>query len=303
MEKAITTTAWYSPIERKWIARIIFGCIFCTLVYSFIAHTLLHQLQQPVIRFPYVDLTYWILHWLQIPEFITGHYFVACLVDVTLFFSCIMAFLFPAKRVFVALFLVLYFIYFITFNTYGASHTNNLIGILFIALPFVVADITSFNYLWQGLRYFLLFSYSSAFLFKLFRLSWLHPGQGMLIMQKNLAGYLYFNPDTSLANFYRWWLLHPQLVNALFTIGFIMEGIFIIGFFTKKFDHLLAAISVLLVTGFWLVADAHFFEWLILSTTLINFHWFFSLLPLRKMRYKGGTTPVNRHTNQDATML
>jgi hypothetical protein len=270
MGNAIIAKAHYSPIERKWIARIIFGCIFCLLVYAFLSNSLLHQLQQPVIKFPYVDLTYWLMHWLHVPEFITGHFLLACLFDALLFITCIMAFLFPSKRLYIVGFLVLYFMYFITFNTYGTHHTGNKIGILLITVPFVAAHITSFNYWWQAIRYFLLFSYSCAFLYKLLRLSWLHPNRGMLIMQKNLAGYLYFNPDTNLADFYRWLLSHPPLVNALFTTGVIVEGIFIIGFFTKKFDHLLAALSVLLVTGFWLVADAHFFELLLLSWTLID---------------------------------
>jgi hypothetical protein len=299
MEKAITTTAFYSPVERKWIARIIFGCILCTLVYSFMAHTLLHQLQQPVIRYPYVDVTYWLLHWLQIPEFITGHYIVAWIFDAALVITCIMAFLFPAKRLFVIVFLILYFIYYITLNTYGTHHAGNRMGILLIVVPFLVANITGFNYLWQGLRYWLVFGYSCAFFYKLFRLSWLHADQGMLIMKKNLAGYLYFNPDTSLAAFYKWLLSHPQLVNALFTTGFIIEGVFIIGFFTKKFDHLLAALSVLLVTGFWLVADAHFFELLILSATLINFRYQYFVPTGQWFRNVfGGRLFIKRKTNK-----
>ena len=258
------------------MARIVFLCIFCSLVYSWVAGTLLHQLQQPVLRYPYVDLTYWIMHWLQLPEFITGHFIVACIIDAALFITCIVSFLDPAKRLFIVLFIVLYFIYYITFNTYGTHHSGHKMGMLLIAVPFVVANITSFNYLWQGLRYFMLFGFSCAFLYKLFRLSWLHPDQGMLIMKRNLAGYLYFNPDTGWADMYRWFLSHPQLVNAMMIVGFLLEGTFMVGFFTKKYDRWLLLIFVLLVVGFWLMADAHFFELLVLGLPLVNFKRFFS---------------------------
>jgi hypothetical protein len=251
----------YNDTERKFIARIAFTGVLASLLYSFFAHTLLHQLQSPVLKYPYVDLTYWAFHWLGVPEFITAHYWVAVLFDTLLAGSCVMAMW--KQRFWALLFAVLYFIYFIVFNTYGAHHTNHKIGMLLIAVPFIVRDIVSFNLLWEGLRYFLLFSYSSSFLWKLFRMSWWHPDQGLLIMRKN------FLHDVD--GLHTWLLSHPQLVNVFFSAGFLLEGLFIAGFFTKRFDKGLLIVSILLVIGFWLMADAHFFELLILSLTLVNF--------------------------------
>lgn len=276
MAKTLTNIVFYSPLERRRIARIVFFLILLSLGWSFFSDTLLHQLQRPVIRFPYVDLTYWGMHWLGIPQFLTGNYWVALLFDLALFTSCILSFWAPEKRLYVWAVMVLYFIYFITFNTYGTHHTNHKIGFLLIAIPFTAIDYKSFNYLWQGLRYFSLFAMADAFLWKFFRLAWLHTDQGLLIMKKNAAAILYFEPGSWLAALYRWLLQHPGLVNAGYLAGVVMEGLFIIGFFTRKYDNYLFALSVVLTLGFWVIADAQFFQFMILNLTLINFHVVFA---------------------------
>lgn len=292
MGKTIAHILHYTSWERRRIARIVFALALVSLILSFFSHTLLHQLNRPVIKFPYVDTTYWIMHYLQIPEIITGRFWIACLFDTALFASCILSFKYPQKRLYIWSFILLYFVYFITFNTFGAHHTNHKIGFLLIAIPFTVADYKSFNFLWQGLRYFLLFAYADAFLWKLFRFAWLHADQGLLIMKKNVAAILYFEPNNWQAGLYRWLLQHPAWVNGAYIAGFLLEGLFIIGFFTRKFDRYLFVLSIGLPIGFWLIADAYFFEFLILNLTLINFHTVYMPRRFANMLKTGETTPV-----------
>jgi hypothetical protein len=272
MEKTLTENERYSSADRDRLCRLVFLLIFFTLLYALASHTLLHQLQQPVMKYPYVDLTYWLMHWLQIPDLLAGNATIAWTFDVLLFISCIACFLYPQKNVLIILFVLLYFCYFITFNTFGTHHTNPKLGILFIALPFMVRNNRSFNYLWQALRYFLLFAYSCAFYWKVVRLGWLQHDQGLLIMQKNLVEYLYFNPNTILAGMYTWLLQRETLLQVLFITGCMLEGVFITGFFTKKYDRYLFIGSILLPMGFWFMADAFFVELLLLSLTLLNLH-------------------------------
>lgn len=271
MAPIITSNPEYNRKDRDQLCRIVFLFVFGSLLYSYYSHTMLHQLQQPALIYPYVDLTYWLLHLLAVPEWITGNTIVARLLDHLLLVSALLGILLPAKRLNMVLFLLLYFLYFIIYNTYGMHHTSNKVGILVIAIPFLVKDIRSFNLLWQALRYFLLFVFSCAFLWKFLRWSWLQPDQGLLIMKKNLADYLYFNPETWLAYLSRWFLQHPTLVNGLFIAGVVLEGVFIIGFFTRKYDHWLLLMGILLLLGFWFMAHAVFFEMLILFLPLVRF--------------------------------
>src|SRR5262245_31893332 len=110
MAKNLTNIVFYSPGERRRIARVVFALIGGSLVLSFFSNTLLHQLQQPVIKFPYIDLTYWGFNWLGIPAFLTGHFVIAVVFDGALFIACALSFWSPEKRLYVWSLIVLYFI-------------------------------------------------------------------------------------------------------------------------------------------------------------------------------------------------
>jgi hypothetical protein len=276
-------------VRRNRILRIAFSFIFLSLLYAYSSHALIHQLQAPVLKFPYVDAGYWLIHLTGIPELITGSRLFALLLDSSLFVFCFLAILFPSRRTFPALFMAAYTLYFFIFNSYGAHHTHSKIGILLMPVPFLFKQ-ASFPYLWKGLRYYLLFAYSAAFCWKLFRLSWLHADQGLLILKKNVAPYLYFHSDTLPAQFYQWLLRYPTLPNAAYLAGFLAEGCFIVGFFTTRYDKALLVLSILLPVGFYIMADAFFSELLILSLTL----FFPACLSFTKnSRKQGGRLPEN----------
>ena len=253
------------PDDRNHLCRISFLLIFISLLYSFFSHTLVSQLKSPVIIFPFIDATYWVYHTLRIPEFISGHRTIALGFDMILFASCMACFCYPANRLWIKLFFILYFTYFIIFNSYGVHHTHSKIAILLLPVPFMMADRTGFLLLWKGLRYYTCFIFASAFLWKLFRGSWLIPDQGILIIKNNLTPYLYYNPDSLLANIYYYFFRHPWIADLFMKAGFIMEGCFLIGFFTYRFDKYLFILCILLPLGFLFMADAFFFELSFLS--------------------------------------
>ncbi|WP_276481331.1 hypothetical protein [Paraflavitalea pollutisoli] len=282
MARTLTSNTEYNRAERDLLCRLVFLFVFGSLLYDYYAHTMLHQLQRPVLRYPYVDLTYWLMHLLQLPELITGHIVVAGIVDSVLIITALLGVIAPAWRWNMILFLLLYLLYFIAFNSFGTHHTSHKVGILVIAIPFVVKDIRSFNYLWQALRYFGLFVFSSAFLWKLLRFGWLQPDQGLLIMRKNLAAFLYYQKHSVAAGLYRFVLSHPFIANGLYIAGMLLEGIFLVGFFTKRYDRVLFFASFVLVLGFSFTADANFTELLMLSLTLVNFHPLFRYLGVKR---------------------
>lgn len=259
------------PVNKKiLLCRIIFSFILFALIYAAVSNTLFHQLQSPALKYPYVDPAFWIMHLLRIPDVIVSSQTLAYLFDILLFASCIGCIVFPLRRICIAAFILTYFIYFITFNSYGAHHTHAGVGILLVPIPFLFRRNINFSLVWQALRYYTLFIYVSAFFWKVFRLSFANENHGLLILKNNLTTYLFYNPDTWLSGFYRWLLQNPAWPNAIYIGGFILEGLFIVGFFTKRYDKYLLLLSVIMVLGFWLLADALFFQILILSFTLVN---------------------------------
>ncbi len=258
-------------MERRGMCRLVFLFIFFSLAYSYYSGTLLHQLCFPVLKFPYVDPTYWAIHLLKIPEWLTQNFWPAFGFDAVLVATCLLCIFFPDRRWLMAVFFILYFFYFISFNSYSTLHTHSKIGILMMPVPFIVFRNKSFTFLWEGMRYFTLFVYADAFLWKLFRNTFMNWKQGGLIIKANLTPYLYFHPGSFQTSFYTWLLQHDHVAGWLFNAGMLMEASFLIGFFTKKFDKYLFVFSILLPAGFICFADAFFFELTILSLTLINY--------------------------------
>jgi hypothetical protein len=265
-----------SSAGRDWLCRFVFSIILAFLLYYFFSHTLLHQLGQPALTYPYVDPSYWLILLTGLPAMLTHAPIASALFDTTLVLSCVLVVFMPRRRIFIILFFFLYGTYFIVFNLYGGLHTGSRIGILLAPIPFMATGNGTFVLLWEGLRYFTLFTYADAFLWKLFRGTWLHSQQGILIVRKNLAAYLYLNPATVQAKVYYWSLQHPVVTNGLFSAGFIMEGFFVIGFFTRRYDRYLFLVSLVLPLGFLFFADAFFFGQYILSLTLLNWNRIFN---------------------------
>ncbi|MEO5650339.1 MAG: hypothetical protein ABIR03_10515, partial [Ginsengibacter sp.] len=112
------------------LCRIVFAIILIDLTLAGFSNVLVHQLQSPVLKFPYVDPTFWAMHLLHIPEFITSHFYVSLALDILLFGTCIFALIFPHKKWIIALFIISYFVYYIIFNSFGAHHKHSRIPIL-----------------------------------------------------------------------------------------------------------------------------------------------------------------------------
>jgi hypothetical protein len=260
-----------SSEERNVICRVVFLFIFCSLIYSCFSGTLLHQLCQPALKFLYADPSYWAMHLTAIPKWLTQNPSMALGFDLALMMTCLFCIIFPDRRWLMIIFFILYFCYFICFNSYGTLHTHSKVGVLLMPVPFIAFRKQSFTFLWEGLRYFTLFVYVSAFLWKLSRATFMHWQQASLIIKLNLAPYMYFNPHSFQTAAYSWLLQHDSISGWIFNLGILLEGSFVVGFFTRKFDKHLLLFSVLLPVGFAFFADAFFFELCILSLTLIDF--------------------------------
>ncbi len=83
---------------------------------------------------------------------------------------------------------------------------------------------------------------------------------GILINQHN---YLFINEDTShFKSFIAYLIERPSLSYALYFAATLAEMLFIIGFFTKKFDKGLIILFLLFVSMNYLVMHINYFSWL-----------------------------------------
>ncbi len=261
---------YYDIEEKKRIGYFVFGFALLILLYRAWSGALVSQLQGPVISEPYVDFTYWIIFLLNIPQYLTGHFIAGRIFDFLLLFFTVGSAFFYKKNIFPILYSVNIFIYIIIFNAYSGHHTHSILGLWIISWPFLFSDVKRFSLAWEGLRYYVCFIYFSAFGWKIVKGSLFHLEQGAAVIQHNMSTYMLEKPDAFLSDVLVFALQHPNLLGGVFVLGMLAEAVFIIGFFTKKYDWILLGLAVLFHTISWFLIDVNFFEFLIISLTLLN---------------------------------
>jgi hypothetical protein len=256
--------------QRKRMVQWTFGIWILAWCYRLHAHVLLHQMEAPVLNYPYIDLTYWLAHFARIPELSTQNHILAYAIDLALLLIPILCLLLPEKRRYPILFTLFFLPYYFSFNTFGMSHTHCLIGFLFVPMIFWSNNVRTQYFLWEAVRYFTLWIFVCAFFWKLGRGYFFEPEHGQAILQSTRAAYLFYQGDTWLGQLLKYLISHPELSYALMVFGALLQGSFIIGFFTKKLDtyYFWAAVVFHLTT--WILMDIVFFELLVCN---ISFAW------------------------------
>ncbi|MFP5042655.1 hypothetical protein [Parasediminibacterium sp. JCM 36343] len=121
---------------------------------------------------------------------------------------------------------------------------------------FMARKEATFNILLDGLRYFFLFFFASAGLWKIRHGSVFYAGQMSGILLGHHIQLLTNSPEYWQSKFILWLVKHQLIAYSLYVGATLMELFYLIGFFTKKYDILLICIFLV-----FLVMD-HFIMWI-----------------------------------------
>ena len=146
---------------------------------------------------------------------------------------------------------------------YTLYPTNSIEGYtvwLLFPIIFLCDNDKTFKLLFDGLRYFLLFFFFSSGVWKII--------QGGLFNKLQMSGVLLFQHKEMLVNSPAYWqseliiylISHQVLSYILYILSALTELIFIIGFFTKKYDILLATMFVLFLVMDYFIMRIPYFE-------------------------------------------
>ena len=260
--------------ENKFIKKaavLVYGFIFLSLLFRFYNHALLHQLKSPTIFETGIDFAYWFYQILNLDNFLVKNNTIAILFDLSLFICCIVNIIFTKQRFFYFAFPVLYFLYFLSFNSYVAHHTGPMDGILLITFAFWCTKENDFLLFWQAMRYFTLAMLVAAFVWKVFITgSFFNGDQAEAIVKNNLALYLFQNPTNWFSNIAYFILEHKIILKIGYAIAVCMQGAMAIGFFTKKYDKYLFWLPIIFHITTYFFVDVCFFELWVLNFTLVS---------------------------------
>jgi hypothetical protein len=222
--------------NREKMARLIFSWLLLILIFFYFNHSLLFQLQEPVLIYPESDNSFWLLHIFRFPQLIIKHHWFALAFDIFLIGSVIYVIIVPGEVIFNRFVIIGLWISYICYCSAAGKHYAQ-IGYLLAPIPFLAIEERRFNLLWEGLRYWICFLYLSAGVYKIY-----YGGFGYIenmshILQQENATWFIFNQHGIQADTIRYLIIHPGIAHFFFRLTTIIDLSLLIGFFTRRFDR------------------------------------------------------------------
>lgn len=255
--------------ELQIKAYFVFGVAMYICFYHLISNAMLAQMQQPPFIFPETEWVYKFYLSTGIPQFITAHSFLSAIFDISLLVTTV-GFLLGKNRLYAVLFTLAALNYFLTYNMVTGHHYHGLAGLLAISIPFWFKSEQRFNFSWEAVRYYFLYIFSSAGLWKVLRGSAFYHDQLSNILKQQQVNLLIQNPNGYKAHIAQFLISHSDISHACLLTVVVLQLSFATGFFTRKFDMVLFWLAILFVVANLLVMNILSMELLILNLTLLN---------------------------------
>ncbi len=163
-----------------------------------------------------------------------------------------------------------FLLYTIIAYLYPTLSIRKYLGFLWIGLAFVFVRTDRFATYIEVLRYYVLFLFGSAGLWKLLRGTWLHYDHMTSALKTQHVENIVHFPNQFLTKVEAFVIHHPALGYGLFLSAVVMQLFFWIGFFTKKYDKILALLMVAFVLLDFLIMRIEYWEILVFLPLLWN---------------------------------
>ncbi|MFN8287842.1 MAG: hypothetical protein U0V74_13885 [Chitinophagales bacterium] len=248
--------------------RFAFAAVVIILLYRLLQGVLLSQMQQPVL-FQLPQNVYGLFNLSGISNWLTTHYSIALLTDILLFALALLSII-TGNRITVILSTLLLTVYMLVFNMAAYHAYHGLVGAIAITIPFWSQKEERFNFLWHAARYYWLYVFASAGLWKILRASaFLNDQMSNILMQQQLD-YLLQHPHSFKAGIIQYLISHPAVSHMVLLVNVGLQLSFLVGFFTRRFDTMLLVLSIVFCIANYFVMSIVSTELLVLNLTLLN---------------------------------
>jgi hypothetical protein len=245
---------------------IMLYCIifYALMIFKWVNGLFLYQVEPPIFNNRF-DMFTWVFMKTGIHLWLLNNPKGWILFDVA-FYTAPIIFLFTAIRFtnlsrFVAfLMLIINWTYIQCFTLYPTNSIESYTAWLLFPVLFMTSNAKTFQLLFESLRYFFLFFFASAGLWKIVQLSVFQPTHMSSVLLFQHAEYLATSPGYVYSNFIYWLIDHPAISYALYIAGTLLELIFFIGFFTKKYDRLLLLFFLAFLLFDIIIMRIHYWE-------------------------------------------
>ncbi len=267
--------------HRKQIIRAFCIVFYLLMLLKWKNGFLLYQLQ-PVLFNTRFDLFVWVFMKTGIHQWLLNNPSGWLAFDVAFYSMPLLYLLAWLKSIKLAsaaavLMLVVNYTYIECYTLYPANSIESYSPWLLFPFLFMVSNLRSFYFILHALRYFFLFFFVSAAVWKFVQGGIFNIDQmsGVLLFQHK--EYLASSPGFWYTSFIYWLISYRYVSYFLYVAATLLELSFITGFFTKKYDRLLAAAFILFILADILFMRIPYWE---VSPFLITFLFSKYSLPL-----------------------
>jgi len=266
--------------DKKILLTVYFLFYYAVFLFFFIDHRLLAQ-YQPIFFNYNRDLSELALIAAGLPRFMIGHPWTFPVVDGLLLFLPFPLLIYNARKgrfsrplgIAFSLSLV---IYLLLANIFWQCHPEPFILYPLLSLAFFTNRADRFYALLEGARYYFLYLFVSAAVWKITRGAAFNVEELSNILLFQHADILTANGTSSgfssiaspAGHWYAWLIDHPRISYSLYLGSVLLEASFIIGFFTRRWDRVLLGLSILFVIADLLVMRIPYWTILLGGITL-----------------------------------
>ncbi len=253
-------------ISRKSYVLYFYGCFIVFMLTRYLDGLLLYQISANPIRSPRIDLVVWTTHLVGIPDLVSNP-FISLFIDL-LILSLPFVILYNVylgkkiNRLAFALFISFAF-YILIIYCFPTLSIRKYLGLVLIPIAFTFASEKRYlNYL-QLMRYYVLFVFTSASLWKIFRgVAWDSSHMQLSLKAQHIDNLINW-PDHYITKLMSAIIANPTYCTIIFIVAIISQLTFSIGFFTKKYDRFLAFLLIVFIISDYLVMRIEYWEFIV----------------------------------------
>ena len=251
--------------DLQYKTAVYYVIIFYTLFFYKLYNGLLLCQMQPLFLFARDDIFTWLFMQTGLPQWLSLHpqhfiVFDAAFYLFPMFFLCAVVWRRQIVPIAAGVMLLINWIYIQCYTLYPTNSITLYIAWLIFPLIFLVKNEELFSLLLQGLRYFFLYFFLSAGVWKIVNGGVFNPLQMSAVLLDQHKEILAGTENWWMKSLLAWLIQHATFSHSLYLLVACMELSFGIGFFTRKYDIILLVMYILFLIADYIVMRIPYYE-------------------------------------------
>jgi len=260
-------------ISRRSYGLYFYGCFILFLIIRYFDELFLFQISANPIRSPRVDLVVWLTQSTEITNLVS-HLVESIFIDsLIILLPIVILYRLYTKKDFskpAAALVIIFGLYILIIYCFPTLSIRKYLGLVLIPIAFIfTSEKRYYNYL-RLMRYYVLFVFTSASLWKILRgVAWDSSHMQLSLKAQHIDNFINW-PDHYITQIITTIIDSPVYCSILFMAAVISQLTFSIGFFTRKYDKLLAFLLIIFIISDYLVMRIEYWEYIVFLPLLLS---------------------------------